>query len=398
VKKQLAVCGLAILLHIWGYFALQQRIEPFQYYFYVTTWWSYIMFVDSLLAIRIKRFAILNRYLPALVVISSAFWCVFELMNLRMQNWFYVNLPANTFLRYAGYILAYGTVVPAIYGTKELVQNLLGDIRARPVLFVHYPGRAIVTGFVSFGLALAFPRYCFPLAWVFLALILDGYNYHKGYDSFMKDGEGGSYGRLVATLLSGFLCGLLWEGWNFWSLSKWIYTVPFFENLKIFEMPIPGYLGFPVFAIETVAFVNLMWGADIFRKYLLVATIAALMLSFSAFVLIDRHTVFSYAARIDQLAFIDPARRDVLKQQGAATTYGVDVQLLNRKEREAFSLIHLKGLGYENFMRLRGQGICTSMDLSEIDEGTLSAILEEPNLERVRVFLKAAQKANRRSP
>ena len=51
-------------------------------------------------------------------------------------------------------------------------------------------------------------------------------------------------------MLSGFLCGMLWEFWNFWSRAKWHYTVPIMERLKIFEMPVPGYLGFPAFALE----------------------------------------------------------------------------------------------------------------------------------------------------
>jgi len=46
------------------------------------------------------------------------------------------------------------------------------------------------------------------------------------------------------------LCGVLWEFWNYWSRAKWHYTVPIMENLKIFEMPVPGYLGFPAFAFE----------------------------------------------------------------------------------------------------------------------------------------------------
>jgi hypothetical protein len=56
--------------------------------------------------------------------------------------------------------------------------------------------------------------------------------------------------RFYDFALSGFLCGLLWELWNYWSGAKWHYTVPIMENLKLFEMPLPGYLGFPAFALE----------------------------------------------------------------------------------------------------------------------------------------------------
>jgi len=54
----------------------------------------------------------------------------------------------------------------------------------------------------------------------------------------------------VNLVLSGFLCGALWEFWNYWSRAKWHYTVPIMEHVKIFEMPLPGYFGFPAFALE----------------------------------------------------------------------------------------------------------------------------------------------------
>jgi hypothetical protein len=50
--------------------------------------------------------------------------------------------------------------------------------------------------------------------------------------------------------LAGFIAGGLWEFFNYWAQVKWIYTVPFFEELKLFEMPLAGFLGFPPFAVE----------------------------------------------------------------------------------------------------------------------------------------------------
>ena len=51
----------------------------------------------------------------------------------------------------------------------------------------------------------------------------------------------GSSARLVNLLISGLVCGVLWEFWNYWSGAKWHYTVPIMEHVKIFEMPLPGY-------------------------------------------------------------------------------------------------------------------------------------------------------------
>ena len=53
--------------------------------------------------------------------------------------------------------------------------------------------------------------------------------------------------------LAGLVCGLLWEFWNFWATSKWHYNVPYLGHVKIFEMPILGFLGFMPFAVESYA-------------------------------------------------------------------------------------------------------------------------------------------------
>jgi len=51
-------------------------------------------------------------------------------------------------------------------------------------------------------------------------------------------------------LAAGLVCGFLWEFFNYWAISKWTYTVPYLGNVKIFEMPVLGFLGFPPFAVE----------------------------------------------------------------------------------------------------------------------------------------------------
>jgi hypothetical protein len=64
--------------------------------------------------------------------------------------------------------------------------------------------------------------------------------------------------RLVALLVAGFICGGLWEGWNFTARTKWIYSVPFFDELKLGEMPVLGFIGFPAFALECYALINFL--------------------------------------------------------------------------------------------------------------------------------------------
>jgi hypothetical protein len=80
--------------------------------------------------------------------------------------------------------------------------------------------------------------------------MFDPVNAWRGQPSIANDLSHGDWRRLWSLLLSGLLCGVLWEFWNYWAISKWTYTVPFFGGTKIFEMPILGFLGFPPFAVE----------------------------------------------------------------------------------------------------------------------------------------------------
>ena len=93
-------------------------------------------------------------------------------------------------------------------------------------------------------------RYLAAPVWLGFIFLLDPINARLGGESLWIDMRAGRYERLVNLSLSGFLCGALWEFWNFWAGAKWHYSVPIMERWKIFEMPLPGYFGFAPFAVE----------------------------------------------------------------------------------------------------------------------------------------------------
>jgi hypothetical protein len=392
VKKRILLVVFSSALILSSGLILRYRVEPFQYFFYLISWWSYIVFADAVLSFRENKFLILNRGLPLLIVISCGFWCVFEIINLRIQNWFYINLPGGVCQRYAGYLLAFGTVIPAIYVTKEIVRPFVGEMKIKPFRLDRYPVYATLVGVATLLLLCLWPLYCFALTWIFLALILDGFNYRRGYASFMRDFEEGVAGNFIATLLSGLACGIIWETWNYWSVAKWVYTVPFFENIKIYEMPLAGYIGFPVFSLEAIVFLNLLKGIWTRRGAIYVIALASLAFSLFTFAMIDRYTVFSYTPLTEELSFIDRESLDRFTSEGVRTAYGIDVNLLSEEEKEYMKLLHLKGLGLDNLLRLKGQGINDVRGLSRLDENSLSEMLGEKNLRRVRVYLEAARR------
>jgi hypothetical protein len=364
------------------------------YQFYLMAWWSYICFLDAILALRTGRFLVLNKGFAFLVTMSAAFWCVFELVNVRIENWFYINVPEGAGLRFTGYFLAYGTVIPAIRLTAELFDRALPPVKVSSRSFKAYPAIALALGVTCLGLALAFPVYCFALAWVFLAFIVDGYNYCAGHPSFAASIERGDLKPLLAAGLSGMVCGFLWEFWNYWSITKWVYTVPFFENFKVFEMPGLGFLGFAFFAVETMAFLDLLRSPAVARLKWPISTLAVAFCLVS-FLLIDRYTVFSHTARVDQLPFLTDSAGGAADSAGGETSYAIDPRRLPADKREQLALLQLKGLGLPAFTALTRQGVDTIARLAGLDQDTLSEILKERNMRRVRVYLKAARERSR---
>ena len=65
-----------------------------------------------------------------------------------------------------------------------------------------------------------------------------------------RDWEHGDFGRTLQLAIAGALCGILWEFWNMWAYTKWLYIFPVGQSVKFFEMPVIGFLGFLPFALE----------------------------------------------------------------------------------------------------------------------------------------------------
>jgi hypothetical protein len=144
----------------------------------------------------------------------------------------------------------------------------------------------------------------------------------------MGDLERGEIGRLLGALASGLACGLLWEVWNSLSPVKWVYTVPFFEDMKLFEMPLPGYIGFPVFGVETIAFIDLFQGLRRKRTAFALTLCIALLITVISFVSIDTCTVFSRTTPVVQLSFLGRQSKEALIALGVRTNLTVDTRLL----------------------------------------------------------------------
>jgi hypothetical protein len=58
--------------------------------------------------------------------------------------------------------------------------------------------------------------------------------------------------------MAALFCGWFWEMWNYYSLAKWEYAIPFVHRYEIFEMPILGYAGYLPFGLECAVLVDML--------------------------------------------------------------------------------------------------------------------------------------------
>ena len=260
-----AACGAVILLG--GILLTGLDVPAILLFFTPIAWTGYILWIDG--AIYSLRGESPLRSHPVefawLAIWSIPLWLIFELYNLRLANWIYVGLPDNWWLRQLGYAWAFATIWPGIFETAIFLRALGWNgsepstmatgsqpTRAKPV--AAFAVASLLTGFVLLTVPVLVPQkigaYLFGAVWLGFIFFLEPINYWTGRESLWRDLAQGDSSRLRALLWSGMLCGILWEFWNHLASARWFYTVPILQDWKIFAMPLPGYLGFPAFAVE----------------------------------------------------------------------------------------------------------------------------------------------------
>src|SRR5438094_2227034 len=115
---------------------LHYDIPPVPTWFYVLAWYPTLVILDQV-AVLLGGESLLARppELAAMLWWSAVIWLLFEAINFRLQNWYYVFLPPQRLDRWAGIIISLATVVPAVL-LPERVLDRLGvwrQLRARPI-------------------------------------------------------------------------------------------------------------------------------------------------------------------------------------------------------------------------------------------------------------------------
>lgn len=232
-------------------------------------WFSYIALINALSYRRKGECILLNQ--PALLLrlfaASIPFWWYFEYLNRFVFNWYYLfNHSSGAFQYIVFGTLAFGTVLPAVISTYEFLRTFpalkLGFDHLPKLSFqnprIYFSLLFIVSSLILFLLPV-FPNQLFLFLWIAPLFLLVGLQGVSGEKQVFSPTAQGNYSTIATAALAALIAGSLWELWNFYSVPKWIYSVPYVNHLKLFEMPLIGYLGYLPFGMECLAIYRLLY-------------------------------------------------------------------------------------------------------------------------------------------
>jgi predicted flap endonuclease-1-like 5' DNA nuclease len=421
-----AVLSLAALALAWILLVL--RVDPVPTWFYVFAWYPTLTLLDSV-ATRLDRKPSLLFGRPAealsLFAWSPVVWLVFEAANFRLRNWYYVFLPAQAVERWAGILLSFATVLPAIVLAERVLaaSGVFTGRRSRARLARPWMLTAsVILALVATAFVALFPTFCFPLVWGIGLFLLEPFVYRRAPQlSLFRDIEAGDWGRIGRLLLGGLGIGLLWESYNHLAQGRWIYTVPGLEHLKLFEMPPLGFLGFPVFALEAWAMysalcavgvaVPVVGARRVVRGRVVVSSVLAAAFAVGTLLGMERFTISSTAPRLADLPGLTPSAVHALRDAGvrtprqlAATSPARIAAVTSLDTDQARALVArtqltlLRGIGVAHATALADLGVTRVCDLVGRDADALSTQIRtahpgaRPTAAEVRVWVRAAER------
>ncbi len=251
------IVGIVFWVLAWKRF---EWFEPFQRFTFSPLWFSYIVVVNALTYRRTGRCMLVNHtgYFLRLFPLSAGFWWFFEYLNRFVQNWYYEGVGGLSAMQYFVFAtLPFATVLPAVMGTYKLLQTFTrfsAGLENTIRLEVRRPKITAAVVLVIFGAGLSgigvWPDYLFPLLWLSPLLIITSIQAIRGKPTIFASVKSGNWQKIFLLAMASLICGIFWEMWNFYSLAKWLYAVPFVGRFHIFEMPILGYAGYLPFGLE----------------------------------------------------------------------------------------------------------------------------------------------------
>jgi hypothetical protein len=257
--------GLGLIILFW--FLNWTLTGPRTHWGFFPLWLGYCLAIDGLVFWRTgtSLFTRSPRQYVTLFIVSAPVWWIFELFNIRTQNWTYVGAELFSPLEYVFWTtLSFTTVIPAVFGSAELFASFDFVKRIKPGLVIGTDKRTtlsfFVSGWVMIALMMNWPKIFFPFVWLSVYFILEPLNVWLGNRSLADWIRKGDWRPVIALWLGVLLTAFFWEMWNYFAYPKWIYHVPWGNWLHVFEMPLLGYGGYLPFALELHALYYLVTG------------------------------------------------------------------------------------------------------------------------------------------
>lgn len=230
-------------------------------------WLGYCLTIDGLVYLR-RGTSLLTRSwrkYVGLFLVSAPVWWLFELLNTRLQNWHYEGAEQFSSMIFTLWAtLSFTTVIPAVFGSAELVSSF-SFVQHLPRGPVVRPDRRTTMAFFLAGIAmlvvmLLWPTVFFPFVWISIYFITEPVNIWLGNRNLARWTKVGDWRPVIALWLGVLLTAFFWEMWNYFAYPKWVYHVPWGQFWHIFEMPLLGYGGYLPFALELFAVYHLAAG------------------------------------------------------------------------------------------------------------------------------------------
>jgi len=248
----------------WTRFPWFARYQP---HTFTPLWLSFILVINALCHKRTGHCMMIDRtrFFLMLFPLSAAFWWFFEYLNRFVQNWSYTGVHYSSWEYFCYATLSFSTVLPAVLGTREW---MAGASRTRQGMWDFHPlrfpyprmlaGAALLVSGVSLAGIGIWPNYLFPLLWVSPLIVIVSLQTLTGKCTILSGITNGDWSLIITSAAAALLCGGFWEMWNYYSLARWEYSVPFVHGFQIFEMPLLGYAGYLPFGLECMVVGDLL--------------------------------------------------------------------------------------------------------------------------------------------
>jgi len=270
-KERLPWWGYASFLGLACFWILAwNRFEwfsSFQPHTFFPIWFCLIVFINALTFRSGNKCTMVDspyRFI-CLFIMSAAFWWMFEYLNRFVGNWYYSGsqYPAGTYFLLA--TLSFSTVLPAVESMKEYLltfdrfkygfkhmQRFKG-VDSRAVIIL-----SVLISSVLLILMGVYPDPFFFLVWVCPFFIFMGCKAFIDPPLILMEVKKGDYTMVVAYASAALICGFFWELFNYYSLARWQYSIPYVQVFHLFEMPVLGYAGYLPFGLECAVIIDLV--------------------------------------------------------------------------------------------------------------------------------------------